>query len=273
MSGYDLYILFLCIIVFTLLTGLFSVMLHYIIKITFKAIKHGLEDERITTEYRRKASSNPIVETVCKITTTGLLGVLLAVFGFSVAIQLCGDKVTGKTPVPKVVLSASMSFKHDDNTYLAENDLNDQFDTFDLIFTEKLPGEFELDLYDVVVYEYHGDLIIHRIIGIEEPNEEHPEVRHFLLRGDAVGYSDEFPVLYEQMKAIYYGRHIKYIGSFFAFMQSPAGYLCILLILFAVVATPIAEKKLWQAKIERLTQIGVIRAESAAEPVVKPEVK
>ncbi len=140
--------------------------------------------------------------------------------------------------------------------------LNDQLHTFDLIFTQELPGEFELELYDIVVYEYRGELIIHRVIGIEEPNASHPEHRHFLLRGDSVKWSDEFPVLYEQMRAIYKGNRIPFVGSFFAFMQSPAGYLCLLLVVFAMIATPLMEKKLKVATAARLKEIGVITEEN-----------
>ncbi|MBQ2676843.1 MAG: hypothetical protein IJF54_05550 [Clostridia bacterium] len=265
MSGYDLYILFLCVIVFTLLTVLFSVMLHYIIKLTLNSIKHGLEDERITKEYRKSQSSNVFGKIASNIITAVLLIAVVFAFAFSVAIQLSPSKVTGNVAIPKVVLSSSMSIKNKENDYLIKNDLNDQFDTFDLIFTEKLPDEFDLKLYDIVVYEYHGQPIVHRIVHIEEPNAEHPDKRHFMLRGDAVKYSDEYPVLYEQMRAIYRGKHVKFVGSFFAFMQSPAGYLCILLIIFAVIATPIAEKKLLKAKRERLMQIGVIATDESSE--------
>ncbi len=261
MSGYDLYILFLCLIVFTLLTGLFSVLLYYIVKMTLKTIKHGLEDEKITNEYRKNTKTNRIADIISRSITTILFVAILAVFSVSVFIQLSGNEIKGALPVPKVVLSSSMSFKHEENGYLKQNGLDDQFDTFDLIFVEKLPDEFELELYDIVVYEYHDEFIIHRIVGIEEPNKEHPNSRHFMLRGDATKYSDEYPVLYEQMRAIYSGKHIKFVGSFFAFMQSPAGYLCILLVIFAVVATPIVEKKILNAKTERLKEIGVINKE------------
>ena len=262
MSGYDLYIFFLCLIVFTLLTCLFSVMLHYIVKLTLKSIKHGLEDERIATEYRKNKVSGCFGDIVCRIISGILIGAILVVFAASVFVQISGNRVGSSVlPSPKVVLSASMSFKHEENSYLEKNRLDDQFDMFDLIFVEQLPGEFQLELYDIVVYEYHEKLIIHRIVGIEEPNEKHPDCRHFKLQGDASKYMDEFPVLYEQMRAVYNGKHIKFVGSFFAFMQSPAGYLCILLVLFAVFATPVAEKKLLQAKMERLREIGVIAPE------------
>ena len=58
------------------------------------------------------------------------------------------------------------------------------------------------------------------------------------------------------MRGIYYGERIGSVGSFFVFMRSPAGFLCILLIAFACIATPIAERKLKQAKDERLSAIS-----------------
>jgi hypothetical protein len=63
----------------------------------------------------------------------------------------------------------------------------------DFIQTAKLPDEFDLKLYDIVVYEHEDAMIIHRIINIEEPNEDHPDHRHFTLRGDSAKYSDEIP--------------------------------------------------------------------------------
>lgn len=258
MSGYDLYVFILCLIVFTELTVLFTIMLRYLIKQALKAIKHGLEDERIKTEYKKEMRTSHWQKKAERVVSLVLLILVFSLFATSIVIHLLGNKVPGKLAVPKVVLSSSMSYPHEKNTYLEENELDNQIATFDLIFTHKLPDEFDLKLYDIVVYEYRGELIIHRIVGIEEPNESHPDTRHFLLQGDAVKYTDEFPVLYEQMRAIYRGNKIPFVGSFFAFMQSPAGYLCILLVVFAVVATPIAEKKLWEAKIARLTEIGFI---------------
>lgn len=257
MSGLDIYVLILCFIVFTVLTAISCVMLAYYVKTTSKMVKHGLEDERITTEYHKEKEIKPAARILSNILSGLVFAIILLAFIVSLYIHLSGDRANG-VPVAQIVMSDSMQYKHGENTYLDENGLNDQFSTFDLIITRKLPDEFDLELYDIVVYEYRGELIIHRIIGIEEPNERHPEHRHFLLRGDSVKYSDEFPVLYEQMRAIYKGEKIPFVGSFFAFMQSPAGYLCILLVVFAMIATPIAEKKMKEASVERLKAIGVI---------------
>ena len=122
----------------------------------------------------------------------------------------------------------------------------------------ELPDEFELELYDIVIYELRGDLIIHRIVGIEEPNEEHPDHRLFELRGDAVKNSDEFKVEYSQMKAIYRGEKIRFAGSFIFFMQSPLGYLCILLLVVGSILSPILELMISHAKRKRLAELGVL---------------
>lgn len=269
MSGYDLYVFFLCLSVFVLFVALFSVMLWHIVKTALKTIAHGLDDEQIKKEYETEIATSPRVKLVYRIVSVVLLVALFAVLCTSIFVQCAGDTVKGDMAIPKIVLSGSMSKKHENNLYLVENGLDDQFAMFDLIFTHKLPDEFDLELFDVVVYEYDGEMIIHRIIGIEEPNEKHPDCRYFLLRGDANKVNDEFPVLYSQMRAIYLGKHIPFVGSFFRFIQSPAGYLCIFLVLFALVATPMLEKKLWEAKLARLTAIGFIKPTEDA-PEDKP---
>ncbi len=268
MSRFELYVFFLCLVVFIALTALFGVMLYVLLKQGYKAIAHGLEDDRIKTEYTKEQHKKPILDLLCKIVT----GVILVAFGIAFLSSMCvkfsEDKVCGSLPSAKVVMSESMAKKHAANDYLKQNSLDDQLDMFDLIFTHQLPDEFDLKLYDIVVYAYGDTMIIHRIVGIEEPNEQHPDCRYFLLQGDASKYHDEFPVLYSQMKAIYKGEKIPFIGSFFAFLQSPAGYLCVLLVIFAVIATPIAEKKLWAAKVARLKQIGFIAEDETQEQEV-----
>lgn len=177
---------------------------------------------------------------------------------------MSGMNTSNTIPTRSVVKSGSMSYKHEKNTYLTENQLNDQFDTFDIVLTYKLPPVEELELYDIVLYEVQGTTLIHRIVGVEEPNEKHEEY-YFLLRGDALENPDRFPVYYDQMRGIYRGEHIPFLGSFVAFMQSVAGYLCILLTVFGIVAVPLAEKRVNAVKLERLKQIGVITAEEGVK--------
>ena len=202
MSEFDIYVFLMCLIVFLSLTVLLGSMLVIIVKQEIRAIEHGLEDYTLRTEYRDGRKKKPFYKSVSGIVSAILVLFVIVFFAFSVYVGTKGNGIQADVAVPRVVMSDSMSEKRPSNTYLEENNLDDQFGTFDLIFTRALPGEYELELYDIVVYEYEDYLIIHRIIGIEEPNEKHPDCRYFLLRGDAMKFSDEFPVTYDQMLAI-----------------------------------------------------------------------
>ncbi len=275
MSSYDIYIFFLCLIVFTLLTALFSVMLIMLVRFYLRLVNAGLEDENLKIEYEKnKTESNkPSTKVLGYIASAFILVVTVAfflTFAVSLHVEIKNNSKVEDIPTMKVVKSGSMATKHPDNTYLVEEELHDQIKTFDLITLHKLPPEEALEKYDIVAYERDGNLILHRIVNIEEPNERHPDARYFLLQGDAVEFHDSFPVLYKEMKGIYRGERIPFLGSFFMFMQSPAGYLCILLILIALVATPLTEKKIKSAKEQRLALI--IDEPESAEPESEEEI-
>lgn len=266
MSAFDIYVFILCLIVFVSLTALFSFLIYWIIKLTERLVRSGAEDENITKEYvqaqTKKQRKLPII--IDRIVSVILCCVLFAFFAFSVYVNLSGTNTSDTIPALSVVKSGSMSYKHEKNTYLTENQLNDQFDTFDIVLTYKLPPVEELALYDVVLYEVQGTPLIHRIVGIETPDEKHGEY-YFLLQGDALENPDRFPVYYDQMRGIYRGERIPFLGSFVAFMQSVAGYLCILLTVFGIIAVPLVEKRVNAVKLERLKQIGVVAAEEGVK--------
>lgn len=262
MTAYETYVFILCLIVFSLFTLLFSFVITTMVKQKLKLIKHGLEDKEIKKEKDKKAKTSKVTKIFVDVVSLLVCVALFASFVFSLYLNFTKDKVPNGIPSLKVVKTSSMATKNKNNTYLFKNDLNDQIQTFDLIVTHHLPKEEDLKLYDIVVYKRDDTFVIHRIVGIEEPNDKHPDRRHFLLQGDSVLNPDQFPVLYSQMQGIYNGQRIPFIGSFILFMQSPAGWLCILLILFAAIVTPILERKLENEANARLAKI-----ESESHPV------
>ena len=255
MTDYEIYVFLLCFIVFVLLTAFSVACISIITKLSLRLINCGAEDEKILAEYeksKRKKSKSKWAK-LLDYTVSGVVCFVLVVLLIGSLIIRCNERACcGDFPTYQVVKSSSMAQKNAKNVYLSQNGLNDQIQRFDLIRTEKLPEENELQLYDIVVYEVEEQLVIHRIVGIEEPNEEHPDCRYFLLQGDAVNSPDRFPVLYEQMRAIYRGSRTPFIGSFILFMQSPAGWLCTLLIVVAMIASPLIDKKLLKARKDRL---------------------
>ena len=252
MTNYETYVFILCLIVFVMLTALFTYLITVVTKQQLKMIRHGLEDIEIRREYRKSAPMSRVWSVISTVLSVLICLVLCALFVFSIYLRATEGRSANGTPALRVVMSDSMSYKAEKNTYLTEHGLDDQLQTFDLIVTRRLPEEKNLNLYDIVVYELDGDYIVHRIVAIEEPDEYHPKQRWFRLQGDALSGQDRLPVTYEQMRGIYEGERIPNVGSFIMFMQSPAGWLCILLIAFALITTPIVEKKLKQEKRRRM---------------------
>lgn len=209
----------------------------------------------IREEYTVKKRQNKLFAFLGKVFSLLVCLALCAVFAFSLYMNATEDRAANGIPSIKVVKSDSMAQKNEKNTYLKTEGLHNQIQIFDIIVCHHLPAEDELELYDIVVYKQDDMYVVHRIVGIEEPNEKHPNERHFLLQGDAVDRPDKFPVLYSQMQGIYEGTRIPFLGSFVVFLQSPAGWLCILLVLFAMIATPIIEKKLLEETTDRLRYI------------------
>ena len=220
-----------------------------------RLIRLGAEDTKIISEYEKsKLKKQSKLGKALDYALTIIMVVFFTfIFSSSLYINCTQNTYFDNVPTYRVVQTGSMAKKNSKNKYLVENNLNDQIQTFDLILTYKLPKEEDLKIYDIVVYEVDGILIVHRIVDIEEPNANHPTERWFLLQGDAVEAADRFPVKYEQMKGIYRGEKVAFVGSFVLFMQSPAGWLCMLLVAGAVIISPIVDSKIGKLKKERIS--------------------
>ena len=242
MTGYEIYIFVLCLVVFVALTAFFATMITCMVRMNIKLIRGGLADGEIKKQREKETKKTAVFRALEKIISVTFLVIAITVFFFSLDVKI-NEKKPVERNVIKVVKSPSMSKKDEFNKYLVENNLNDQIQMFDLIRVSPLPKKSELKLYDIVVYEVDGQMVVHRIVDIKEPDEKNSE-RQFLLRGDANRHSDKFPVLYSQMRGIYTGNKVAYIGSFVIFMNSPAGWLCILLVVVVCIAYPFIDKKL-----------------------------
>ena len=260
MTGYEIYIFVLCLVVFVALTAFFAALIACIAKMNIKLIRGGFADGEIKKQREKSAKKTAVFRTLEILLSAALFVAAITVFFFSLQVKI-NEKKPVERNVIKVVKSASMAEKDGFNKYLTENNLNDQIQMFDLIVVSPLPKESDLKLYDIVVYEADGQMIVHRIVDIKEADETHPQ-RRFVLQGDANRYSDKFPVLYSQMKGIYAGKKVPYLGSFVVFMNSPAGWLCVLLVVAVCIAYPFLEKKL---KKEADLRFAAMQAQSQGE--------
>ncbi len=259
MTSYEIFVFIICLIVFILFTATSGLMVYHLVKDRIKLINYGDMDADIIKEYEEsKKHNNKKYLIVSYIVNAVISLIFVAVFTFSLVVNMREDSFSYNTPTLRAVLSDSMSKKLDGNDYLTVNGIDNQFQMYDMILTYKVPDEFELKLYDVVVYEVDEKLIVHRIVAIEEPNALHPNHRHFTLQGDAVGNIDRYPVLYSQMRGIYRGEKIPFLGGFVKFLQSPAGWLCLILLVGTTVLSPLIDKRIEEQKMLRLLEIGYI---------------
>ena len=143
MSKFEIYTLILCLIVFALLVSVFSYMLTIIIKQGLNSIKAGLEDKDILSEYNKNSAN--IQKKFSKVFDWILKGLFCIIFGAifisSLYINCTQNVYFDNVPTYRVVLTSSMEEKNDKNTYLFNNNLNNQISAFDLITTYKIPKE------------------------------------------------------------------------------------------------------------------------------------
>jgi signal peptidase I len=228
--------------------------------LSLKVIRNGGDDESILKDNEKEnEKQEDVVRYKAGKALEWVLSCLLfvafaCVFVFSAYVNIRGDVYFEDMPTVKVVYSDSMSKKHEDSEYLFENNLNDQFNAMDLIFVYKAPNPEDLEVYDVIVYQYKDTYVVHRIIEIQEPNERHPDEYWFKTQGDAVGAPDSI-VKESQVLAIYRGEKMSYMGSFVLFMQAPIGWLCLLLMFIGAIVTPVIDKKLQKEREMRLEAI------------------
>jgi hypothetical protein len=138
----------------------------------------GQQDEKIRTEYEAGTKKKGCLgEWLDRIVSLVLCVLLLIAFVFSVYVAVQDNTYFENVPTLKVVNSNSMAKRLSTNKYLYEHDLGNQFYTFDLICVYKTPDQYDLELYDIVVYQQDDIEVVHRIVGIEEPNAEHPDER------------------------------------------------------------------------------------------------
>ncbi|MCQ2742824.1 MAG: hypothetical protein MJ239_05970 [Bacilli bacterium] len=271
MSRNDFILLILGIAIVLFVGGIFIALLVHYVKNRNELVKAGQKDEEIVKEYKEERTKKArALNVASRVFDLVLCALFLSMFAVSAYARIKGnDFPINNIGSVKVVVSESMSQKNEKNTYLFDNNLDNQFDMYDLVIVNALPQENELKLYDVVVYEKEGIEIIHRIVAIEEPNAFHPNDRWFTLKGDANTTPDVSPVVYSQMKAIYSSHKIPFVGVFVLWLQSSLGYLVLLVILLYLIAEPIALNSMRKVRDARIALIDGREFNPKTTPVLK----
>ena len=112
MTPYEVYVFILCLIVFSLLTAMFTYLITSITKMELELIQHGHRDEAIKKELNKKRKENRVFLWVNRIVSLLLCVIFVTVFSFAVYIRMAEDRPANGIPSIKVVKSESMAKKH-----------------------------------------------------------------------------------------------------------------------------------------------------------------
>lgn len=230
---------------------------HYFLS-QIENIKLGLEDlnlfDNVVDEARKeKSKASKALKWIRRIISYIVLAFLVFFFGFSLFERFSSGTVMIGGQSLIVIASGSMSQRNKVNTYLDENDLNNQFDTYDVIQIGKVESAYDLNLYDVVAYKNDTNtIIVHRIIQITEENGN----RKFITRGDSNSASDngsqyEDYLSFDRIVGRYTGFRIPGVGAFVIFLQSGSGIITVFAIIYCYVMFEFYSSKYNKAIRER----------------------
>ena len=182
-----------------------------------------------------KTNKNKIVLNILgKVISYTVFALIVVIFSISLYSRFSGNAIPFGNSSLIVIASGSMSEKNEDNTYLSN--IDNQFNTYDIIGISRYENQDDIELYDVVAFKNEeGTTIVHRIIEILDNNGE--EV--YITRGDSNNTSDngvqyEDYLRYENIIGYYNGTRIQSIGIFIVFLQSNAGIITIVAIAYCL---------------------------------------
>lgn len=212
----------------------FTILFSHYCKASSEEVLSGKKDiELLDSEFlekKKKKKESKTKKIVKKVVSYVVLSVLVVFLGLSIYSKANNDVMLFGNSALLTVASGSMSYKNEENTYLDFNNLDDQFQTYDVIQIEKVKEE-DLKLYDVIAFKNdENKIIIHRIIKIES---DVLGVK-YTTRGDANNLSDEFNPRFENIIGRYTGRRVPIVGIFVLFLQSYSGMVTVVALLYCI---------------------------------------
>lgn len=216
--------------IFTILYGTYS-------KSTIHEMKLGVKDVEIIGEViyerqdkiKKRKKRNKILRNVAFYL---MLLVVIPIFIFSVINRITKNTTMIGDRGIIVVASGSMSERNKANKYLDTYNLNNQFNTYDIIMIEKVSETNMPKVHDVIAFRNdEGINVIHRIREIKRGADG----IHYITRGDSNDKDDTYQPVLEDIIGIYTSKRISGIGAFIMFFQSYAGIITVVSVLYCMI--------------------------------------
>ena len=206
-----------------------------------------LIDETILTNIKNSKPLRRIFKRVKQVVFWGLLAILVPFLLISVYSKVANGVAMINGHGMIAVASGSMSEKNSANPYLAN--IDNQFNTYDMIMIDKVEKTSDLALYDVIAYvNDEGVNIIHRIVGYQQTSSG----LRFITRGDSNNVDDEYKPSMDDVLGEYNGTRIPYVGVFLMFLQSYSGIVTVAAIIYCLIMIESVGNKIYDAREDRL---------------------
>ncbi|MBE6143045.1 MAG: signal peptidase I [Erysipelotrichaceae bacterium] len=219
--------------------------------IEYKTGKRDIEiiDEKIHDNLQHVKKHRKIIKTIKSIGFYGLMVIIIPFFIVALVNKFTGHVTMINDTGILVVATGSMSEKHEVNDYLIKNNLNNQFNAYEIIVIEKVDSDNDLKPFDVISYiNDEGKNVIHRIVEIKHTSTG----IQYVTRGDSNNANDTYHPTLKDIQGKYTGQHIPYIGVFVLFMQSNIGVITIVSLIYCLLMTDRYSAKITKAQDERL---------------------
>lgn len=220
-------------------------------------IKSGKRDIEIIDEviYERQQhvkNRRKVIGLIRTIAFYVIIIIIIPIFVFSLINKVMGNVMMIGNKAVMVVATGSMGYKNEANDYLFNRNLNNQFQQYDIIVLEKVK-QSDINLYDVIAYENDkGMNIIHRIISIEPGSST-----KYVTRGDIYDSSktDLYKPVYEDVIGRYTGKRIPSVGIFIMFLQSYAGIITVVSLVYCLLMIDRTSEKINKVQQERIDKL------------------
>lgn len=240
-------------------------------------IKSGKRDIEIIDEviYERQQhvqNRRKVIGLIRTIAFYVIIIIVLPIFVFSLVNKVMGNVMMIGDRAVMVVATGSMGYKNEANDYLFNRGLNNQFQQYDIIVLEKVE-KYEINQYDVIAYRNDKGLnIIHRIVNIEYGSDT-----KYVTRGDIYDSSktDSYKPVYEDVIGRYTGKRIPVIGIFILFLQSYAGIITVISLVYCLLMIDRTSEKINKVQQERIDKLeeALDYLDESSKDAVKAEYK
>ena len=181
---------------------------------------------------------------------------IIPIFVFSLINKFQGNTTMIGDSTIMVVASGSMSQRNEANDYLDKYNLNNQFNTYDIIVLNKVDNSLALKKYDVIAFRNDEEInVIHRIVEITIGDDGK---WRYITRGDSNNSNDKYKPCFDDVIGVYSGKKINGIGAFVVFFQSTPGILTVVAMVYVLVMMDRMNNKMQNATDARVKHLALL---------------